>query len=239
MLLMISYPAALDGAVQKPRLREVLVNYRVVVGQFIHSFRNLSVLKAIVNTSSYSGYYKAVKDYLQPFIKAFALGLPILVGLEDKQRAALLIGILYFVLYFLTSFASRWSGRFTDRLGRITLAINLSLLAGVGVGLLSGLFYEAGIITLALLFYFLVFILENLRKPAGIAYVAEMLDQDILASALSAESQAETLFSALLALVLGFTAQWFGVGWGLVTTSAILLLLMPVLWARGRKKDEG
>ena len=235
LLLIISYPSVLDGKAAKLSLAELGANSGEVIRQFIHSFRNAGIVRAIVNTSSYSGYYKAVKDYLQPFVKALALGLPIMTGLEDKQRAALLIGVLYFFLYFLTSFASRWSGRFTDRMGRITLAINLTLVAGTITGMLSGLFYETGLLALAILFYSLVFIIENLRKPAGIAYVAEVLDQDILASALSAESQAETLFSTALALVLGFCADRFGIGYGLMFTSALVLVLLPLLLARGRR----
>jgi len=164
-----------------------------------------------------------------------------MVGLEDKQRAAMLVGVFYFILYFLTSFASRSSGKVTERVGRIGLVVNLTLIAGVAAGMLSGLFYELGMVLLAIFFYFLVFILENLRKPAGIAYVSEKLDQDILASALSAESQAETLFAALLALVLGFCAEWLGVGYGLMVTSVLILLVFPLIMgfiSRQRKRTR-
>ncbi|HDJ33879.1 MAG TPA: MFS transporter [Bacteroidetes bacterium] len=241
MLLMISYPSVLDGKERGAGLKDIGKNYKKVVGQFVHSFRNPAVLGAILNVSSFSGYYKAVKDYLQPFIRTFALGLPLMVGLEDKQRAAMLVGVFYFILYFLTSFASRSSGKVTERVGRIGLVVNLTLIAGVAAGMLSGLFYELGMVLLAIFFYFLVFILENLRKPAGIAYVSEKLDQDILASALSAESQAETLFAALLALVLGFCAEWLGVGYGLMVTSVLILLVFPLIMgfiSRQRKRTR-
>jgi len=73
MLLMISYPSVLDGKERGAGLKDIGKNYKKVVGQFVHSFRNPAVLGAILNVSSFSGYYKAVKDYLQPFIRPLPL----------------------------------------------------------------------------------------------------------------------------------------------------------------------
>ena len=66
----------------------------------------------------------------------------------------------------------------------------------------------------------------------GIAYVSERMNKDSLASALSVESQAETLFSALIALLLGIAINYLGLGLGVLTVSGLcgligILLRLP------------
>ena len=78
------------------------------------------------------------------------------------------------------------------------------------------------------------YLIENLRKPMGIAYVSERMNQDALATALSAESQAETIFAAVIALALGFASDLWGPGLGIMAVSALCLL---AAWAL-RLKDE-
>ncbi|MPM73135.1 hypothetical protein SDC9_120111 [bioreactor metagenome] len=85
---------------------------------------------------------------------------------------------------------------------------------------------------LAVALYLGIYILENLRKPMGIAYVSERMDQTSLASGLSVESQAESLFAAGIALLLGWMSTRYGVGLGILIVSAIclglgLLLKLP------------
>ena len=54
-----------------------------------------------------------------------------------------------------------------------------------------------------------------------------------MATALSAESQTETVFVAFFAFVMGVCVNYFGVGWGLmfvsIATGIVFLLLPKVL----------
>ena len=43
-----------------------------------------------------------------------AIALPLLLALEDKKRAALLVGLVYFILYLLSSLASRNAHRLEE-----------------------------------------------------------------------------------------------------------------------------
>ncbi len=231
LFLMLSYPAALDGPrhAERGALREEFVH---VIKAFASSFKSLFVLRAIGSQALYTGYYKATKDYLQPLLKALALGLPLFVELPDKERTALIVGMVYFLLYLLTSTAARKSGRFSERFDGLARPLNLTLIGGVALGLGSGVLYALGLPALAVLLYVGIYVIENLRKPMGIAYVTELMNQDALATALSAESQAETLAAAAIALGLGFAADLWGPGWGLAATSLAcmglaLLLRLP------------
>lgn len=245
LLLMMSYPAVLDGPrhaargaqgeAQREAQREALRDeFAHVIKSFLSSFRNPAALRAIANQSLFTGYYKASKDYLQPMLKALALGLPFFLDYADKERSALVIGVVYFALYLGTSYAASSSGRFADRFTGLARPLNGTLFTGIGLGLLSGAAYALGLPALSIVLYIGIYLIENLRKPMGIAYVSERMNQDALATALSAESQAETVFAALIALALGFASDLWGPGVGIMAVSALCLL---AAWAL-RLKDE-
>jgi MFS family permease len=233
LFLILSYPANLDGPRHTSK-KSVRSEFTDVIRSLAKSLRNKDLLRAIANQSLYSGYYKAFKDYLQPILKNFAIALPILLALQDNQRTALITGFVYSILYLLTAYASRSSGKMSERFDTLAVPLNSMLFIGVAFGVVSGLAYWLGVPLLAIFLYLGIYLIENLRKPMGIAYVTERMDEASLASALSVESQAETLFAVFIALLLGFFSTLWGLGIGLLVVSSItfvvgLFLRLPKL----------
>ena len=228
LFLVMSYPKELDGQRAAGQERSLGKQFRSTLADFWDSIRNPRVFRAILSQAVYSGYYKASRDYLQPVLKAFALALPVMISLKGEQRAAVVVGIVYSLLYLLTSFMARNSGRFAARFPSLSRSMNLTLMSGAFLGLLSGLFFQAGWMVLSVIFFMGIYLIENLRKPIGISILADELEKDIMASALSAESQAETLFAAIFALMLGITADYAGIGWALSLVSVLVLLGYPI-----------
>ena len=228
LLLMASYPAALEGKAAKISDESVLLLFKKVIQEFVFSFKNIRVLKAIINMSAFSGYYQAVKDYLQPVIRSFAMSLPVLLTLNSHEKEAILIGIIYFLLYFATSFASRNSGKIADKFKSLSKPLNLTLIIGLSTGILIGIFYKINLVIISVLLFCFIYILENLRRPMAISYVTEQLNQNILASVLSAESQANTVFAAIIAVLFGFFADKFGIEISFICISFVLLILSPL-----------
>lgn len=224
MILIMSYPANLDGP-RHGSTKTVRDEFAGVLRSLTVSMKNPDALRAISNQALYSGYYKACKDYLQPILQALALTLPVLVMLESKERTAIVTGVVYSLLYVATAFASSSSGRFSERFSGLARPLNLTLLVGIGFGFFAGMFQSVGIPVMAVLLYVGVYVLENLRKPMGISYVSERMNPESLASALSVESQAETLFAAGIALLLGLLSSRFGVGPGVIIVSALCAVL--------------
>lgn len=235
LILMTTYPKMLDGQRRTLKAGNVAAHFRHTISDFLVSIRRKAILQAILTQAVYTGYYKAVRDYVQPVIKTFALSLPVLLWLDDKQRASIMVGVVFTVIYFLTSFTARRAGRFAERFQTLSRPLNITMLVGLVAGFVSGLLYHWGWLAGAVVFYMAIYLVENLRKPIGISIVAERLDKDILATALSAESQAETLFAALLAPIIGFVADQWGIGVALMVVSAGLVVLMPLFSAgKGR-----
>ncbi len=236
LVLIMSYPKYLDGP-RRTSDRTVRDEFRYVFNSLSKSMRNPSALRAISNQALYTGFYRAAKDYLQPILQTFAVGLPVFVALASQERTAIIVGIVYSVLYLLTAGASQRSGKLADRFGNLAVPLNATLFIGLTAGILSGVAHWLTISGVAIALYIGIYILENLRKPMGISYVTERMDKDSLASALSVESQAETLYAAVIALMLGGFSTLFGLGPGLILVSVIcgivgLIIRLPTERAR-------
>ncbi|MCP5047646.1 MAG: MFS transporter [bacterium] len=239
LALMLTYPKALDGELKTFEKGKVKENLKRVVNDFIYSFKDPDMLRAIGNLSFYTGFYKAAKDYLQPILNTFALSLPVFVALEGKQRSSLVIGIVYFFLFIMNSFASRHSGKMVDKYKNLCKLLNITLLVGYAAGILSGVLILIGLPAVAILAYMGIYLLQNLRKPMGIANVSEIVRPDILATALSAESQISALSAAIIAPAIGFFADTFGIGVALIIVPAVLALPSPFYFVKNRCAPPG
>lgn len=227
LLMMATYPKELDGLVGTSSNISLKLKFRQVFSDLRHTCRKPAVLKAVANLSFYTGFYKASKDYLQPLLETIAISMPLFLVLHEKQRSAVLIGVIFFMLHLVTALASRSSGRFARSFSFIGRPLNLTLIAGFVFGLVAGIFYSQGWMIAAAIFFVLIYAVENLRKPAGISYLTDHTDHTVLSSALSFQSLAETLVAAALAPLIGWIADEWDPGIALMCVSA-LMLITPV-----------
>ncbi len=237
LLLILSYPKWLDGTVGKQKT-SLTNKIKEVWKAFELSFKSWTMVKGLSNNAVHSAFYASVKDYLQPILKTLALALPIQFFEQDAKQGAIVVGSTYFLIYLGTSFMSRRSGNFAKRFQQPAFPLNLTLLVGLSAGLVSGLFYHLGYTALAILVFVLILFNENLRKPIGIAYIADITDQKAMATLLSVESQLKALFAALFAPMIGFLADRFGLGQGIMLFCAGLLLLSPLYLVKRLKANN-
>ncbi len=167
----------------------------------------------------------------------FALSIPVMLYLSDNQRSALFIGVFYFFIYLLTSYTSIKAGKLKDRLKTIEISLNYTMIAGFILAFVSGMFFHYGFYFISIIFYVGIFLIENLRNPIGVAYVSELYHDDVLATALSANSQAKSIIAALIAPILGYLADQFGIGIGLSVLAILLIVTSPVFWAKKQKTN--
>ena len=89
----------------------------------------------------------------------------------------------------------------------------------------SGGFLTAETAVPAVVLFILYYMLENLRRPVMLGYVSDRIERGIMASGLSGESQAKSLFVAVFSPVIGLMADRLGVGWALIITGLAAGLL--------------
>ncbi len=220
-----TYPRALDGDLNAVAWRDLPAQFKLTGRTFLGIFRKPAALRAIFNSSGFDAFYKATKDYLQPILESFALGLPVFVALEADRRSSLVIGGVYFVIYLLSSYTSRHAGTLGAYFGDVAQAINRTFFIGAGLLLVAGVASWQSISSLSILVFLALYLLHNLRKPLNVAFISDQIDNEVMASGLSVESQLVTLLMAALSPMLGALADLLGVGSALAILGFIMVML--------------
>lgn len=230
LFLVWSYPKYLDGELKSFSAAAIKQQFSAVLTGFFQSFRKISFIKALTSTSLYTGFYRAVKDYIQPLMKYFAYVIPVFAYLSNEKRTAIIVGIIYFITYLLTALVSRNSGRFAALFKSPAKPMNITIIAGFIIGIATGLSFSYGWFVVAILGFMLIMIIENLRKPIGVVAVADLSKDRALATVLSTGSQAKSVIAAILAPIIGLIADLLNPGYGIAAVSILLIIMLPLYW---------
>lgn len=225
----ISYPEILDGKLHQVKKGEIWSRVKITSREFVQIFSNRSVMKAILNSASFSGVFKSAKDYLQPILAILALSVSVFSNLEDTRREAVIIGLVYFGIYFLTSLASRRAYIFSERFSSLSRAVNFTYLLGAGMLILSGVTANLQIILLAVVCFLGLYVINNIRRPINVGIISDQISSKVMASGLSTESQFTTIFSAIVAPLLGFLVDNLGVGNGITLIGIGMIALFSLV----------
>ena len=212
--LIMSYPSSLNGSGEKSGIKLGQV-FKDIAKETAYIFSAKRTFVIIGNQAIHTGFYKAGKDFIQPILKTMALGLPFLLSYSEEQRSSVAVGIIYFILYLLTSLAARNAHRFVKSSKSVGRLLNATLIAGAAAGCAAGVLYQFKLTPFAVLLYIGIFLLENVRKPAGVAYVSDVIKPKAIATTLSAVSQASSVVTAGISLSLGAAIDLLGLGWGM------------------------
>lgn len=222
LLNLATYPRELDGELAELEWRAVPAQVTTTTRAFLDIFRSPGAIRAILNSAGFDAFFKATKDYLQPVLEAFALGLPVFVAFESGQRSALVIGLVYFGIYLLSSYASRNAGSIGRRFGDVAQAINVTFLIGAGLLVVAGAASWLNLPVLSIVVFLGLYLLHNVRKPLNVAFISDQISNDVMASGLSVESQVVTLLMAMVAPVLGVLADAPGIGSALALLGLVM-----------------
>jgi len=77
-----------------------------------------------------------------------------------------------------------------------------------------------------------LYLLKNVRRPMNVSYISNRISSETMASGLSIESLMKTLVAAILAPLIGYTADLYGVGIALVVLGVMMAALYPVASVR-------
>jgi MFS family permease len=225
LLNVASYPKWLDGKLELIQKGEVRNRIKSTLKDFSGIFSSGSVLRALLNSSSFGAMFKSTKDYLQPILVFLSMSLVLFTYLEDTRREAIIIGLIYFGIYLLSSLASRRAYRFSERFKSLPSAMNITYIIGIGLLILSGLTANWEINLAAVISFMGLFVINNIRRPINVGVISDQISSQVMASGLSTEALLTTIFSAVFAPLLGALADIFGVGNGLALGGLGMLLL--------------
>ena len=227
-----TYPAEIDYALKKKNRNAKA--WKTVLNDFLVVIKKRKVLEIVNSSALHTAYLKSIKDYIQPLMVNIAILLPLLSGIDVKSRSGLVIGMAYFFIFLLSSYASINAGKVS--------ALNIrhierkTLLMGLTFGIICGGLYYFELWPLSLLFFVLLYIVENIRKPILTGFLVDNVPSGILTSIISAQAFYKTMATAALSILIGFLADTYGIGFALVA-STLLLSTLTLLLSYKRKKN--
>ncbi len=206
---LLTYPSELEG----PRLDAISI--RALSQHLWHAAKNSisrpELRRLYLDSMGFEGTFGAVKDYLQPIIKAGAaiLFARWITGQDwnAAQQAALVVGPIYFGLHLLSGFASGQAHRLVVAAGNEDRAARrLWGLAVVSYGalLIAGWF---NLIAVIVVVFVALHVLQNLWRPILVSRFNACSDEDSGATILSIESQAKRFSAAIIAPLLGLAVD--------------------------------
>ncbi len=238
LLLMLSYPPYLDYSSENRHEISIKENILLTLRGFKTILVNPGTRKILINSSLFNGFFKSVKDYIQPVLKALVVTLPLMTMLSDKKRLAILTAVIYFILYMLTSFVSKYSGKGLEMFSSHEKGLNTAYLTGIfiiaGIGISLYFHFYISAIVLFVLYY----MLPNFRRPVMTGYFSSKIPSEVMATGLSTESQGKTLVTAVIAPLVGFITDRLGLGSALVFLAVMLAVAYPLIRFSDINKDN-
>jgi MFS family permease len=236
LALMLTYPSELDGARSGFSMQTVWGAFKSIGRSLGSTVRQPGALRVVVSAGVYGAFYKGTKDYLQPLIIALAISVPLATGMPNAQREALFVGAVYMLIFFVTAYSSRRSARLSATFSSPERAMNWELAAGLLIGVGIGVTRLVGWTGLPVALFLVIYVIQNMRRPVSITVVSDRIPEDILATVLSVESQIQSLFAAVAAIIIGAVADAANgsVGTGILVVSVLGLAALPVLWLKPR-----
>jgi MFS family permease len=223
----MSYPKYLDEQTRKD------INIGKTIGEtasvFLKAMKSMRLLKTLLNASIYGGFYKSLKDFIQPFLKSSVMIIPFMAIYTDHQKLSVLLGLAYFLIFLASAIASRNAEPIRKWAGSRTKLLNLSLIVGSLLGLLSGIMMTYLVYPILIILMFIVLLLlENLRKPSAVAEITTIGQAEVHASVLSVMSQLTSIFTAIFAIIIGLVADTYNLGWGIAAVGLVMLVIYPI-----------
>jgi MFS family permease len=233
----MSYPKHLDEHTKK----NINIGKKIAetTSIFLSAMKSRRLLKTLLNASVYGGFYKSLKDLIQPFIKSSIMIIPFMVIYTDHQKLSVLLGITYFLIYLASAIASKNAEPIRKWVGSRIKLLNLSLIVGTLLGLLSGIMMTYLVYPIIIILMFIVLLLlENLRKPSAVAEITTIGQAEVHASVLSVTSQLSSIFTAVFVIIIGYVADRFNLGLSIVVVSAIMVVIYPLVRLKVMKERD-
>ncbi len=204
------YPKELDGeGTGNLSPGQVLKHLRE---SLVVAIRKASLRRLILESMGFEGFFKSIKDYLQPILKQAALPVIALlfsgIAMTREQQSVILIGPVYFLLFILSAVASRKSHKLVKKTGsedsaaRFSWLIMLLIMALLVPAMYFGMYWVmiAGFVAL--------YILQNLWRPVLISRFDACSNEAQGATMLSIESQAKSVAMMLIAPLMGAAVDY-------------------------------
>ncbi len=222
LILIYTYPLSLDTVDKKKdaKLKDMI--------QFnISSIKNKVNLRRILLSSSiFEGIFKSIKDLIQPVLKMIILssGVIIISKLSPDDNIKVVLGISYFIIFIFSSFVSKKVYILKHKFS-LEYLMNTSFLLFAILLFILGLMIKMKLMIAIIILFVLITVLKDGRKPLFVDICDDHMETYQRATVLSIESQFKSMFSVILAPIIGFLSDVYGIEIVMFMLSIVLLCI--------------
>ncbi len=220
--LILSYPKSLDKSLSAKHttIKEFLAlikNSLFKKKQLRHILTANAVFEAIMSTS---------KDLIQPILSAIIVGTGVLLfsSTSSEDNLAITLGLVYTFLNVFSSLASANAYHIKKLMGRAN-GLNIFYLLLIATLFLLGIGIHSAVAVCVL--YTLMYLWQNMRKPLFVDKIDESMQKEERATMLSISSQLTAIFVIILAPLVGWIGDTYGMASLMYALAGFVLLLYP------------
>ncbi|MBN2039168.1 MAG: MFS transporter [Spirochaetes bacterium] len=239
------YPKDLRKGPHAYGIKQIFLHLKDSLYDIMHK---TSLRRLVLESMGFEGFFKSVKDYLQPVLNQAAIPLIALfssgIAFTGEQKSVILIGPVYCFLFIISAIASRKSHKVVEITGGEDRTAKWIWLFFSVIMIISLPAFYFGIYWLIITGFIILYILQNLWRPVLISRFDEHSNEVQGATVLSVESQAKSLSTMLLAPLIGASVDLvkiYKIGhtefWPLAVTGIVISLFF-LLTARSKNSKS-
>lgn len=221
LLLVLSYPSYLNEKEGSSiTFKDFLKGISVVL---IYTLKENRIRRTLIDSASYNAIFKSVKDYIQPIMISFMIGITFFEHLDSDGTNKVLLGLIYALIFVVSSITSKNSYKalsFGKRDNILSITWVFLTIVFVVLGALCNSW------VFIILLFIIIYVIQNVRKPIMVEKIGDISDKDKRASVLSVESQMTSLIIIVLAPTLGFIYDKFGVNYVFFTLAILSFMFL-------------
>lgn len=217
--LIYSYPNIFnEKAISKLKFREF---FEISKKSLKNIYKQKYLLKILINSSSYDGIFKTIKDYIQPILL-------IMIAVESEQTVKILLGMIYGIFFIFSSFASRNVYRLRNIFTSHKLMNFSYIIMSFGLLFIALSIYIDNLI-IAIILFFVLYIFKDARRPIFVDLSSDYMTKKQRATVLSIESQLRSVIIIIFAPLFGLISDTNGIAFAFAVLSIVSLLFSYIL----------
>ena len=226
-LLILSYPKFLD----KGDIHAKTTFKQMLHSLIINVLKNSSLKKILIGDGLIESTLSAIKDFIQAILQSIIIGSSIIIisGASPKDNLNIMLGIVYALMNLLGSLSSRRAYVLKRYRPGIFWINSYYWILGIFLALI-GIFINHYIIVCLL--YLGLYIIKNSRKPLFVDEIECYMEKSNRATILSISSQLKSFMLIILAPIIGYLADNFGIHVTMYFLAALLIFTLPYTYLK-------
>ncbi|MBK5201448.1 MAG: MFS transporter [Spirochaetaceae bacterium] len=220
LFLIISYPDSIDSKIKGEKDANLISTLKKMLKNI---FKRKNLRKLVLADSMFEASIVSVKDYIQPILQSIIISSSIISVLHysSDESVKIILGITYSIIYVISSLGSKNAYK-AEKYFSHQSSLNLLYIAMPILLILLSISIQKPF--LIIIIFVLIYFIRDARKPIFVDLIDDNMEKTERATVISIASQIKSAFTVVLAPLMGFIADKYGLSYAMTSIAFILLL---------------